>query len=149
MITLSTITGSEIPNLPIQAIPEVQVETVQNDVLKQKQTIEKATTTEAYVRNYFSDTPILIEIARCESEFRQLNKNGNVLRGIKNSYDVGVMQINEKWHAKRAKELGYNIYSLTGNMAYGRRLYEEQGTKPWLASSACWSKHVDSQLAKN
>lgn len=102
---------------------------------------------EAYVRSYFSDLPILAEVARCESHFTQFTKSGKVLRGIEVPADVGVMQINEKYHLARAKSLGMDIYTLDGNLAYGRYLYEHGGdngeglgSRPWLASSKCWSK---------
>lgn len=104
-----------------------------------KEDESKEITTEAYVRNYFSDIPILAEVARCESEFRQTDKNGKVIRGMKDPRDVGVMQINEYYQGKQAEELGYNLYTLEGNTAYARHLYEEQGARPWMASSACWS----------
>jgi hypothetical protein len=102
---------------------------------------------ETYVREYFSDIPILAEVARCESGNRQFGKNGKVLRGIEVPADVGVMQINETYHLKRATNLGMNIHTLEGNLEYARFLYEEGGdhgeslgTRPWLASSKCWSK---------
>ena len=36
---------------------------------------------EAYVRSQVSDEPILVDIARCESTFRQFNPDGTVVRG--------------------------------------------------------------------
>ena len=96
--------------------------------------------TEERVREYFADIPILIDVAKCESRFRQFDSNGNPLLGIANSDDVGVMQINKKYHQARANQLGYNLNTLEGNMAYGRQLYEEQGTGPWEYSSKCWGK---------
>ncbi|MBP7541901.1 MAG: hypothetical protein KA802_18410 [Saprospiraceae bacterium] len=98
-------------------------------------------TTEAQVKAYFADTPILAEVAFCESRFRQFDENGNVLRGVQNNQDVGVMQINEKYHLETAQKLGLNLYTLEGNMAYGKYLYDTQGTKPWNYSSHCWGKH--------
>jgi len=100
----------------------------------------KTLTTQERVEEYFKDVPIMIDVARCESQFRQYNSNGTVLRGIANSQDVGVMQINEKYHATTALKLGLDIYSLEGNLDYGRYLYETQGTRPWVYSSPCWSK---------
>lgn len=96
-------------------------------------------TTRESVEDYFEEIPVMIEVARCESEFRQFNSDGTVLRGRANSADVGVMQINEKYHADTAVKLGYNIYSLEGNMAYAKYLYDTQGTKPWVHSSKCWN----------
>jgi len=95
-------------------------------------------TVEQYVREYFNDIPVMTEVARCESRFRHFGKNGDVIRGEVNSLDVGVMQINEHYHKATALKLGFNLYSLDGNLAYGRYLYEEQGTQPWMSSSPCW-----------
>ena len=95
-------------------------------------------TVEEYVRLYFADAPILAEIAHCESRFRQYNSYGDVIRGEENSQDVGVMQINEHFHLQTANKLGINLYSLEGNVAYARYLYEKEGVTPWKASSACW-----------
>ncbi|MDB5259244.1 MAG: hypothetical protein JWO73_452 [Candidatus Taylorbacteria bacterium] len=92
------------------------------------------------VQEYFKNEPILIEVARCESEFRQFKKDGTVIRGIVNNQDVGIMQINEKYHLAASKALGYDIYSVEGNLAYARYIYEEQGAAPWVSSSPCWSK---------
>ena len=95
---------------------------------------------EQYVRENFADTPILAEIARCESEFRQFDKNGQVVRGRVDNADVGVMQINERYHLETAKKLGLNIHTIEGNMAYARVLYEKSGSQPWSASKPCWGK---------
>ncbi len=95
---------------------------------------------EKYVREHFADTPILAEIAKCESEFRQFDKKGNVIRGIVDNDDIGLMQINERYHLDTAKKLGYDIHTVEGNMAYAKYLYEKSGSKPWNASKPCWSK---------
>ena len=102
-----------------------------------------ATTTlssEEYVKRYFSDTPILAEVAKCESQFRQYDKYGGVLRGDDNVYDIGIMQINELYHRQLAKKLGLDINNISGNVAYARDLFEREGLRPWIASSKCWSK---------
>lgn len=99
-------------------------------------------TIEKYLREHYSDTPILIEIARCESTFTHYDKNGDLVRGKVNSKDVGVMQINEKYHLEDAKKLGYDIYTIEGNVAYAKYLYEKYGADPWKASSPCWSKKI-------
>ena len=94
---------------------------------------------EAYLRKEFADTPILVDIARCESNFHQFDKNGNIIRGIVNSADVGVMQINEKYHAQYAAKMGVDLYTVEGNVAYAKALYKDQGAQPWISSSKCWS----------
>ena len=38
--------------------------------------------TEAIVREYFSDIPVMIQVARCESTFRHTLADGSVLRGV-------------------------------------------------------------------
>ncbi|MBX4195860.1 hypothetical protein KW796_02815 [Candidatus Parcubacteria bacterium] len=96
-----------------------------------------------FLEDYFSDMPQLVRIGQCESHFRQFNKHGQVQRGEKNSYDVGVMQINELYHADEAKALGIDIYTIDGNVAFARKLYERSGDKPWKSSSPCWSKSED------
>ncbi len=99
---------------------------------------------EEQVRNYFKDEPILADIARCESTFRQYDENGNILRGTVNKGDIGVMQINKYYHADKAKSLGYDLETVEGNMAYARYLYNKEGGQPWISSSKCWSKSTAS-----
>ena len=103
---------------------------------------------ERYVNDYFADTPILAEIAGCESHYRQFNKNGDPLRGEKNHYDVGVMQINELYHADEAAKLGLDINTIEGNVAFARHLYERSGAKPWMSSSPCWAGSKESSIAR-
>ena len=107
-----------------------------------------ATSTEAYVRNYFRDTPILAEIAKCESSFRQFDKNGKPLRGIVNDKDIGVMQINTYYHEEDAEKIGLNIYTLEGNLQFAKVLYGKYGDKPWVHSSPCWSKTQSQSIAR-
>ncbi len=100
--------------------------------------IKKPITLEIYVKEYFVENPILAEIARCESNFRQLGDNGLVLRGRVNKSDLGLMQVNEYYHGMRASELGFDLESVDGNLAYAKYLYDKEGTRPWNASSKCW-----------
>ena len=97
-------------------------------------------TVEEYVREYFEEAPILAQVAWCESRNRQFAPNGDVFRGEINRKDVGVMQVNEFYHLETAEKLGYNLYSLDGNLAYAKYLFEREGTTPWLSSSKCWGK---------
>jgi hypothetical protein len=113
------------------------------DAQSQDQEATKPITLEAHVREYFKETPILAEIAKCESTYRHFGKDGKIIRGIENRFDVGVMQINEQYHAAQAKKLGYDIYTLDGNMAYAEWLYSQEGSKPWSASSKCWKESKD------
>ncbi len=137
---LASVTGTPV-SAPVTEIPKPESQVVENKEDKTKKEIAmKAMSTEAYIRNYFSDIPILAEVARCESSFRQTDSNGNLIRGKVNRSDVGVMQINEHYHAAAAKKLGLDLHTLEGNAAYARELYEKEGAKPWLPSSPCWTK---------
>ena len=110
--------------------------------IKQNQKVsnDQSISAEMYIRSTYKDTPILIEVARCESEFRHVNQNGTILRGVANPDDVGVMQINEYYHESRAEKEGLNLYSIEGNVQYAKELYDREGTRPWSASKPCWSK---------
>ena len=141
-MVLSTITGATTP-ITATEIPKTESSVTESHVVKQydKKEIENIMSTEQYVRHYFSDIPIMIQIARCESTFRQLDSDGEVHRGIKNPADVGVMQINEHYHLDTSVKENYDIYTIEGNTAYARKLYEDQGTDPWNSSRACWGKY--------
>jgi len=95
-----------------------------------------------YIKEYFSEAPIMAEVARCESTYRHLNLSGDVLRGNVNAADIGVMQINERYHGKQASNLGVDIYTLEGNLAYAKYLYEKEGLKPWRSSAKCWNQSL-------
>jgi len=102
--------------------------------------VNQPMTLEKYVRNYFAATPVMADVAYCESRFRQFTKDGKVIRGRVVSDDIGVMQINEYFHGDTAEKLGHDIYTLEGNLAYAKYLFEKQGTKPWNSSAVCWDK---------
>jgi len=98
--------------------------------------------TEAAVRAYFSDIPVMVQVARCESTFRHTLADGSVLRGLVDNRDIGVMQINTGYHGDAATAMGLDLTNLQDNMAYARHLYETQGVQPWSASRACWGNTV-------
>jgi hypothetical protein len=100
----------------------------------------QAQTIRDQVESYFYDIPIMVDIAQCESHFRQFAKDGEVYRGKVNNRDVGVMQVNEDYHLETSKKLGIDIYTLEGNMQYARYLYEKEGATPWNSSKPCWGK---------
>lgn len=141
---LAVISGFSSLGAPADVINPIEL-SLEKEIASKKE-ITEVLTTQDKVEQYFSDLPIMIDIARCESRFRQHNKNGDVLRGELTPADVGVMQVNEKFHLKESKKLGYDIHTLEGNMAYARYLYQKQGARPWLASSSCWAKYRE--LAK-
>lgn len=127
---------------------EVKAPVAIDSKVKDKEPISNSKNAKRFVEDYFKDTPILANIARCESRYRQYDTDGNVLRGIVNSLDVGVMQINEKYHLETAKKLGYNIYTIEGNTAYAKYIYDREGAKPWMSSSPCWAKYTEKEIAQ-
>lgn len=96
-------------------------------------TIMKATPVEVEkrVREYFADVPVMIDIARCESNFRQFTDSGNVMRGGSGGLMVGIFQFFESVHAKAALALGFDLGTVEGNISYARHLYNQSGTTPW------------------
>ena len=77
---------------------------------------------------YFGDSPRMMAVIKCESNFEQY-RNGVPL--LSPTHDWGIMQIN-KAHEANALAMGLDIkYSTEDNLKYGRWLYEREGTKPW------------------
>lgn len=102
--------------------PEVIVEEVKPETETEK--------IQRLITETFPDAPIMIEIARCESGFRNVpSKTG----------DFGVFQINQV-HLHRLAELGLDRTKIEDNIKYARMLYDEKGTQPWYMSKHCWSK---------
>lgn len=104
----------------------------------------QAQTVKEYVETSFADAPIMVEIARCESQFKQFTKKGAVVKNP-HSTAIGLFQIMSSLHKETAAKMGMDITTVEGNTAYARYLYENEGTKPWNASKACWGK---TQVAK-
>lgn len=130
-VTVETSIVKAEPATVFEATPEA---------MPSEEILDSIVTVEQYVKTYFAKTPVLAQIAKCESQYRQFSSSGNVLRGRKVPADVGVMQINESYHKAISEKLGYNIYTLDGNLAYAQYLYDKQGTKPWRASEVCWGR---------
>lgn len=96
------------------------------------------------------DNKTLVAICSCESgdgkgSLNHYEKDGvTPLKGKHTppqfGEDIGMCQINTKYHLKASQELGYDIYTPEGNWGYAKHLLETQGTKPWKASAHCWNK---------
>lgn len=91
----------------------------------------------AQVQSYFSDIPVMIAIAQCESSFREYTAQGTVLLGGTGTM-AGVFQLDENSHKSAAAALGLDIDTTTGNITYARYLYGFEGTTPWFSSYSCW-----------
>ena len=88
---------------------------------------------EKRVREYFADTPAMIQIARCESNFRQFTDSGMPFRGGAGGGMVGVFQFYEKLHITGAKAFGFDLATLEGNIGYAKHVYKTEGTTPWAS----------------
>jgi hypothetical protein len=97
-----------------------------------------AKTVEESVRDYFKETPVMIEIARCESKFRQFTADGLPLYGGMGGGMIGVFQFYDRIHRAGATALGFNLATLEGNLAYAKHVYATSGTTPWNSSKKCW-----------
>lgn len=97
---------------------------------------------ESRVRLYFADVPAMIDIAKCETGFRQFGVDGQVLKDATGSY-IGLFQIDEQTHAHTALAAGFNIFTLEGNMGYARYLHAKSGTQPW---KGCVSSSAQAEL---
>ncbi len=139
----SQISQSAIMEKPVSVqvqASEALSKEIAKDATKDAKNVNKGVV--GYVDSYFSDLPIMKHVAWCESRNRQFAPDGEVFRGIVNDQDVGVMQINEHYHLDTASGANYNLYSVEGNTAYARKLYEKFGTAPWNSSKPCWGKYV-------
>jgi len=90
---------------------------------------------EQKVRDFFKDTPVMAEVARCESDFRQFSESGTPLRS---SGMIGVFQFYESIHTSLAKAHGFDLTTLDGNLGYAKYVYDTEGTTPWNGSRYCW-----------
>lgn len=84
---------------------------------------------------------VLQAIIQCESGFdpKALNKNGT------HSMDIGLFQINTRYHQATAKKMGLDIYDTVDNVRYGLYLFDKEGVTPWRASKRC----INRIMAKN
>lgn len=70
----------------------------------------------------------MVATIKCESNFTHYQKDGTVIRGRVDRRDTGVSQINEGYHPD------VDVEDLWSNLAYARKLYDEQGATPWVCS---------------
>lgn len=99
------------------------------------------------VRAAFTDAPIMVNVAKCESRFRQYTDSGNVLYSGYNNGMVGIFQLYASIHQKAALAMGFDITGIDGNIGYAHYLYNEQGTDPWLDSFKCWNPGTAESVA--
>ncbi|PSO45689.1 MAG: hypothetical protein BRC25_01295, partial [Parcubacteria group bacterium SW_6_46_9] len=102
-----------------------------------KETVYSQSDIRKLVQNEFGENHPMVDVARCESSFRQYEQDGDVLRNPE-SDAIGIFQILEGLHERPADELGFDIFTTEGNIGYARKLYDSFGLQPWSPSSLCW-----------
>jgi hypothetical protein len=100
-------------------------------------------------KKFVFDNDTLFAICTCESDIfglghpTQYEKDGvTVLTGRVDNRDTGMCQINKGYHLQTSIKLGYDLDTPQGNWDYAKHLFNTQGTQPWSASKACWSKKL-------
>lgn len=81
---------------------------------------------------------IMLKLADCESDFRQFDRNGDILRGLVHSSDIGVFQINidpkdTDWEFV-ARMTGYDPYTVEGNIKLAMLIASEYGYQHWVCN---------------
>jgi len=87
------------------------------------------------ILDIFPDAPIMVAVARCESELDPSADRANL--GV----DVGLFQINQV-HLDTLALHGLDRWDLEDNITYARMLYDESGLGPWYMSRHCWSQYL-------
>lgn len=138
------------------AYNEVQVtveEAVEDTVqVEEPRIILIETTTKAWteeqiieeIHRVFPEAPYMVNVARCEG-----SRHGVIIADAYNSLtdDSGVFQVNEYYHGKTYRELGFtDMKDPKQNIAFARLLWEESGLQPWSASEFCWEKSTGKDL---
>lgn len=73
--------------------------------------------------------PIMLQIAQCESGFRQYDIFGNIVESY--TGDRGVWQINVRTWYGEMKEMGIDPDTIDGNFAAAHYVLQKQGLKAW------------------
>ncbi len=120
---------SAVLNVPPISKGEITSEAASIDVYS-------TTSIKAFILDSFVDVPVMASIASCESRYRQFNADGSVHRGVANTHDIGLFQINETYWREESLKMGYDIYTLDGNIGFAKVLYGRNGTRDWN-----WSKY--------
>lgn len=111
------------------------VEVERKVVLIEVETPEKRV--QRLIREAFPEAPIMVEVARCESQFKATAHNTTL--NTDGTTDGGVFQLNTV-HDKELETLGLDKWKVEDNIAFARILYDRGGLQPWKGSKHCWNK---------
>ena len=87
--------------------------------------------------HFGTSTPQAIEVAWCESNLRQYNANGAVLRGRENPNDIGVFQINYWIHRKEIEKQALDVTKVEDNVKFAAFLWQRNEWRDWKWSAKC------------
>jgi len=73
----------------------------------------------------------LWRISYCETTVHHTTPDGGTIRGVVDSDDTGLFQINKRYHLADATRMGFSLEELTGNIRYATALFRNQGATPW------------------
>jgi len=93
------------------------------------------------VRQAFLDAPIMLEVAKCESQYKITAHNTTL--NTDGTTDGGIFQLNSI-HDEELTLLGLNKFDPEDNIKFARILYDRSGLRPWNSSKDCWGKHIAS-----
>lgn len=86
----------------------------------------------------------LIPVCSCESNGKpngiptHYEQDGiTVLRGKLNNDDIGMCQINLKWHKEVSIKMGLDLFKEEDNIIYANFLFDTRGFKDWGWSNHC------------
>lgn len=127
-VQVNTASSTRTESLQVSKDVELAYQPLREYTLEQIQVIVE-------ILKVFPDAPIMVEVARCESNLLPSADREN--RGV----DVGLLQINQV-HNARLAELGLDRRDLHDNLTYARMLYDEAGLQPWYMSEHCWAKYL-------
>lgn len=104
-------------------------------------------------KQFFADNgaPEMLPIIRCESNFKQFETDGTVLKNRAGSSAIGVAQImsslhpdpkiiyryNKRFNTDFQKE-DFDITTLEGNLGYALILYKIRGVRDWECAKKVW-----------
>lgn len=118
-----------------EVLGPINPDTTQPDLDKSKTAGTTPNTVEEKILKAFPDVPIMVEVARCESQLDPLADRGNL------NVDVGLFQINQV-HNETLVELGLDRRDIDDNIAFARILFDQSGLAPWYMSKNCWAKFM-------
>ena len=71
----------------------------------------------------------LLRAGFCETQLRHVSDSGDVVRGKENPQDIGIFQLNLRYHLLEMRSQGLNPFKRADNIKYAQILYKQRGAK--------------------